>query len=94
MTAAYDRRVSMLVVAGDSPGAEAEEPRAVERVDDSVRRRLGTVPRDTWRSWAATAWVVAIAALIRFVNLGLPNSLVFDEVYYANECQQMLDHSV
>jgi dolichyl-phosphate-mannose-protein mannosyltransferase len=84
----------MLVVTGDGPGAETEEPRATEGVDDSVRRRLGTVPRDTWRSWAATAWVVAIAAILRFVHLGLPNRQVFDEVYYANEGQQMLDHGV
>ena len=37
---------------------------------------------------------MVIAAILRFVHLGLPNSLVFDEVYYANEGQQLLDHGV
>jgi dolichyl-phosphate-mannose-protein mannosyltransferase len=86
--------VSSVVVTGDRPGAETGQPRSAEDVSDSVRRRLSTVPKDSWKSWAATAWVVAIAAILRFVNLGLPNSIVFDEVYYANEGQELLDHGV
>jgi len=39
--------------------------------------------RGDWWSWAAALWVVAIAAILRFVNLSFPPTLVFDEVYYA-----------
>src|SRR5215470_13543584 len=73
LSAAYDRVVSMVVVTGDRPGAETGQPRSADGVDDSIRRRLATVPRDTWRSWLACGWVVAIAVILRFVNLGLPN---------------------
>jgi dolichyl-phosphate-mannose-protein mannosyltransferase len=63
-------------------------------VADSIRRRLQTLPGRHWRSWAAAAWVVAIAAILRFVNLGLPRGLVFDEVYYATEGAELLEHGV
>jgi dolichyl-phosphate-mannose--protein O-mannosyl transferase len=63
-------------------------------VSDSIRRRLETMPPWQWQSWAAAAWVVAIAAVLRFVNLGLPRGMVFDEVYYATEGQELLDHGV
>src|SRR5262245_33594099 len=52
------------------------------------------MPAWDWRSWGAALWVLAIATIIRFINLGEPNKLVFDEVYYAQEGQQLLDHSV
>jgi len=83
------------------PAAESDEeptpapaPRAASLVPDSVRNRLEALPAWTWRSWAVTGWVAVIAAILRFLHLGLPNSLVFDEVYYANEGQQLLDHGV
>ena len=69
---------------------EAEPKRAApattkaREVAASVRRRLEPIASDGWRSWAIAAWVVAIAAIPRFVKLGFPPSLVFDEVYYAN----------
>jgi dolichyl-phosphate-mannose-protein mannosyltransferase len=63
-------------------------------VPDAVRRRLSSVSARDWRSWVAAGWVVAIAAILRYVNLGLPRGYIFDEVYYAVEGQEMLDHSV
>jgi dolichyl-phosphate-mannose-protein mannosyltransferase len=63
-------------------------------VSDSIRQRLRGMPAWDPKSWAAAAWVVAIAAILRFVNLGLPQGLVFDEVYYATEGQELLDHGV
>ena len=59
-----------------------------------VRRRLQPVASSGWRSWAVAAWVVVIAAILRFVKLGFPPQLVFDEIYYAREGQELLDHSV
>ncbi len=72
--------------------AAGSAPRA--RVPDSVRRRLESMPAWTWQSWAAALWVTVIAGVLRFINLGQPDQLVFDEVYYANEGQQLLDHHV
>jgi dolichyl-phosphate-mannose-protein mannosyltransferase len=88
--AAYDRGVSAQVTAAER-ASEESEPRAVA---DSIRGRLEPINAWTWWSWIGAIWVTAIAAIIRFVNLGQPNQVVFDEVYYANEGQQMLDHGV
>jgi len=65
-----------------------------EAIPVSVRRKLEPVRSRDWWSWAATGWVVAIAAILRFVNLDFPHSVVFDEVYYAREGQQLIDHGV
>ncbi|HEY7222152.1 MAG TPA: phospholipid carrier-dependent glycosyltransferase [Micromonosporaceae bacterium] len=60
----------------------------------AIRRRLEPMAGGGWRAWSVAAWVVLIASALRFVKLGFPPSLVFDEVYYAREGQQMLDHGV
>jgi dolichyl-phosphate-mannose-protein mannosyltransferase len=52
------------------------------------------MPAGGWRSWAAAGLVVAIAAILRFVNLGLPDRLIFDEVYYATEGAELFQHGV
>jgi dolichyl-phosphate-mannose--protein O-mannosyl transferase len=36
-------------------------------------------------SWVVTLAITALAFVIRFVNLGYPNKLVFDETYYAKD---------
>jgi dolichyl-phosphate-mannose--protein O-mannosyl transferase len=59
-----------------------------------VRRRLEPVKSRDWWSWAGAGWVVLIAGILRFVKLSYPPSLVFDEVYYATEGQELLDHGV
>jgi dolichyl-phosphate-mannose--protein O-mannosyl transferase len=66
----------------------------VSRVPDSIRRRLAALPGGGVTAWSAAIVVTAIAAILRFVNLGFPSGLVFDEVYYATEGQELLDHSV
>ncbi|MCL1837894.1 MAG: phospholipid carrier-dependent glycosyltransferase [Propionibacteriaceae bacterium] len=35
--------------------------------------------------WVVTVAITALAFVIRFVNLGVPNKLVFDETYYAKD---------
>jgi dolichyl-phosphate-mannose-protein mannosyltransferase len=93
--AAYDRGVT---VTDERPAvmnvAAAAASERGHRVPESVRRRLESMPAWDWRSWVGAAWVVAIAAMLRFVNLSLPRGLVFDEVYYATEGQELLDHGV
>ena len=59
-------------------------------VPSHLRRRLEPMRAWDWPSWGATALIVLIAALLRFVRLGFPPSLVFDEVYYATEGQELL----
>ena len=102
--AAYDRGVSVGVsterLAGTgsvSVDQSPDQPVADRRpiaLPESVRRRLESVPAWDWRSWAAAGAVTLIAAILRFVNLGYPPGVVFDEVYYATEGQELLDHGV
>ena len=76
------------------PTAVAEAP-GVRGVPDIVRRRLATL--DNWlnpHSWAVTALVVTIAAILRFQGLSKPNKLIFDEVYYPTDAWDMLKHGV
>lgn len=57
----------------------------------AVRRRLA--PLDNWLepwSWLATAVVVVIAGVLRLVNLSHPPGTIFDELYYANEGNELL----
>ncbi|MFY1634300.1 dolichyl-phosphate-mannose--protein mannosyltransferase [Solwaraspora sp. WMMB335] len=56
-----------------------------------LRRRLA--PLDNWLdpwSWLATGVVVVIAAVLRLVNLAHPSHTIFDEVYYANEANELM----
>jgi dolichyl-phosphate-mannose-protein mannosyltransferase len=76
------------------PAAVAEVP-VTRGVPDIVRRRLATL--DNWlnpHSWAVTALVVTIGAILRFKDLGKPGKLIFDEVYYPTDAWDMLQHGV
>jgi dolichyl-phosphate-mannose-protein mannosyltransferase len=66
----------------------------VAKVGDLVRRRLAPAMPLPWVSWAATVWVTVIAALVRLYHYGTPPGILFDELYYATEGQELLDHSV
>ncbi|MDM4722396.1 phospholipid carrier-dependent glycosyltransferase [Micromonospora sp. WMMA1363] len=60
-----------------------------------VRRRLATVDAHLdGRSWLATGVIVAIAAILRFLNLSHPPGKVFDEVYYARDAWGLVDRGV
>ena len=108
--AAYDRVVTPAATSvahpeiapqrEDDPAAEQPttpdpaQPEAAA-VPAVIRRRL--VPfeaaRDPW-SWAATGFVVLIAAVLRFVNLGFPPGKIFDETYYAKDAYGLLTKGV
>ncbi|SCG52257.1 C-terminal four TMM region of protein-O-mannosyltransferase [Micromonospora humi] len=62
----------------------------------AVRRRLATVDDHLGRgqAWLATAVVVAIAAILRFVGLGHPSGKIFDETYYAKDAYGLIDRGV
>ncbi|MFG1717859.1 dolichyl-phosphate-mannose--protein mannosyltransferase [Micromonospora chalcea] len=79
------------------------DPSTAERGDGNggglpaaVRRRLATVDDRIGRgqAWLATAVVVAIAAILRFVGLSFPPGKVFDETYYAKDAYGLIDRGV
>jgi dolichyl-phosphate-mannose-protein mannosyltransferase len=43
------------------------------------------MPSSGWRGWIGPAVVTLVAALLRFVNLGQPHAVVFDETYYVKD---------
>ncbi|MFI5833884.1 dolichyl-phosphate-mannose--protein mannosyltransferase [Micromonospora sp. NPDC051300] len=74
---------------GDDDGGGGGIPAA-------VRRRLATVDDQLGRgqAWLATAVVVAIAAILRFVGLSHPSGKIFDETYYAKDAYGLIDRGV
>lgn len=84
----------------DQAGPEQPEPADGDSslgrgVPGVVRRRLAAVDSrfDRW-SWLATGVIVAIAAILRFVNLAHPAGKIFDEVYYARDAWGLVDRGV
>nr|WP_161605937.1 phospholipid carrier-dependent glycosyltransferase [Microlunatus speluncae] len=53
------------------------------------RLRVG-MPTDRAFGWAMTVIITVIAFVIRVVNLGYPNKIVFDETYYAKDAYSLL----
>lgn len=45
---------------------------------------------DRLTGWLVTGLITAIAFVIRLVDLGTPNKLVFDETYYAKDAYSLL----
>ena len=75
-----------------APGPPPPGPGPVP--DITVRRLAPPLPQDGWRSWAATAVVVAVAAVLRLVRLDQPRGQIFDEIYYAVDAHHLLQHGV
>ncbi|MDR7280650.1 dolichyl-phosphate-mannose--protein mannosyltransferase [Catenuloplanes atrovinosus] len=99
MTSAATAQTDGLADPAIDPGAPSKATSPARTGDDLVpaivRRRL--VPWDRrfdGYSWAATGFVVAIAALLRLVGLADPKGLVFDEVYYATDAYDMLSRGI
>lgn len=84
--------------AAQDDGTAADTPASAPKrtgVADVVRRRLA--PFDARLdpfSWLATGVVVAIAGILRLINLNRPKGLIFDEVYYPTDAWDMLHHGV
>jgi dolichyl-phosphate-mannose-protein mannosyltransferase len=80
---------------GAPPAEAGPPPTGSPGVPGAVRRRLSTL--DNWLdpySWITTAVIVAIAAILRLVNLGSPKGYIFDEVYYPTDAWDMLQYGV
>ncbi len=87
VTTAYDDPVTLTPPAPALGGIE--DPVTARRI--MLRRRLlgPGDPERLW-GWAAIALIAAIGGLIRFIHLGRPNYLVFDETYYVKQGASML----
>ena len=77
---------------GDAAGtvpaeAPTEPPRPARPIPAALTEWRDPRPR---LSWLVTLFVAAIASASRFWALGFPSSKSFDEVYYANNAQEML----
>lgn len=62
--------------------------RSVEQPELTTIQRLRDgqeLLRDELTSWLITLAITALAFVLRFVNLGYPKNLVFDETYYAKD---------
>ena len=77
---------------GDAAGtvpadAPTEPPRPARPIPAALTEWRDPRPR---LSWLVTLFVAAVATGSRFWALGFPSSKSFDEVYYANNAQEML----
>ncbi|MER7457212.1 phospholipid carrier-dependent glycosyltransferase [Micromonospora sp. NPDC126480] len=81
--------------AGQAGPEQPDRDESAGGVPDVVRRRLASIDAHLdRRSWLATGVVVAIAAILRFVNLAHPPGKIFDEVYYARDAWGLVDRGV
>ena len=60
------------------------------RPPSTIERLRVAMPTDRINGWVVTLDHRRIAFVIRFVNLGYPNKLVFDETYYAKDAYSLL----
>lgn len=68
---------------------------AAREIPSIIHRRLTPFdPRGDVASWYATAFVVFVAAVLRFAGLSQPAGKVFDETYYAREGWALLTKGV
>ncbi|MCD2442837.1 phospholipid carrier-dependent glycosyltransferase [Agromyces sp. SYSU K20354] len=74
------------------PEPEPEpEPRG-SRLDDWWGRVLATPRRRALWYWGGPILITLIAAVLRFWNLGHPQSIVFDETYYVKDAWTLLQN--
>lgn len=72
---------------------EAPEAAESERRAESIRARLvSPIPGSRMWGWIGPLIVGAIAAVLRFVNLGRPGNIVFDETYYVKDALALLKY--
>jgi dolichyl-phosphate-mannose-protein mannosyltransferase len=75
--------VPVTAIAVERPGATPDpDDAAVTRLRDRLVRPM---PADALWSWVATLVITALAAVLRLVDLGRPNRIIFDETYYAKD---------
>jgi dolichyl-phosphate-mannose-protein mannosyltransferase len=98
--ATYDGRVTRQVLepetgfvaptAAITPGSAPLLPERPINPPTTIERLRVEMPSDRLNGWIVTLIIGAIAFVIRVVNLGYPNKLVFDETYYAKDAYSLL----
>ena len=75
-----------------TPGSSAPRvlPERPINPPTTIERLRVAMPSDRLNGWIVTLIIGAIAFVIRVVNLGYPNKLVFDETYYAKDAYSLL----
>lgn len=80
----YDGRVA--VTDFTNKGFEQPDPSPTRESARSVRDRLvPPMPGSALWGWLGPALVAAFGAILRFVDLGRPKAVMFDETYYAKD---------
>lgn len=76
--------------------ALASLPRtAPDRSLATISQRLySPFPLTGWITWVAPALLGVVAGIIRFTSLGRPNTVAFDETYYAKDAWALLRYGV
>lgn len=69
---------------------EAGHPEAASPPGGAERAR--TIPGSRIWGWVGPLLVGGIAAALRFIDLGRPNKIIFDETYYAKDAFSLLEH--
>ncbi len=78
---------------GSATPAQDAESTADAGVLDRWRARLGSpMPADGHWGWTGPLAVTALAAVLRFIDLGRPRRFVFDETYYAKDAWSLVNH--
>ena len=72
------------------PLQTAMPPPPAPRPPTTVERLRVAMPTDRLTGWVVTLLITAAAFVLRVVNLGYPNKLVFDETYYAKDAYSLL----
>ncbi|HIW63660.1 MAG TPA: phospholipid carrier-dependent glycosyltransferase [Candidatus Stackebrandtia excrementipullorum] len=85
----------MNAAAVDHSASRLRSDRTDPVVTEELRARLtGDRPTDRLRCWITVATVTTFAAVLRLIGLTHPKGLIFDEIYYAQDAHQLLDHGV
>jgi dolichyl-phosphate-mannose--protein O-mannosyl transferase len=74
--------------------SEPETATPLRAVPDIVRRRLSGPGGYTANFWLVAILITGVGLVLRMVNIAHPKETIFDEVYYANEAQDLLQHGV
>jgi dolichyl-phosphate-mannose-protein mannosyltransferase len=72
------------------PVGTAAPPAPAPRPPSTIERLRVAMPTDRITGWVVTCVITATAFVLRVVNLGYPNKLVFDETYYAKDAYSLL----
>lgn len=78
---------------GDRDGRDGQDPSVPPAAIRSPVGRLRVpMPADPVVSWISALVITLLAAVPRFWGLGTPHGKVFDEIYYATEAHDLLQH--